>query len=174
MIIQHYASRQAPPRSESIPCGYRENQLTGSPSRQFPRFQGSAEFPVTMIEEPPRDVPPRPVLATSSKARAAHQGEGAWTVTLIDDEPVSLTIQQPEAATHDSPRKLLRPGRRRKGEQNGQSKLTWADVAEIREQARVGVSQRDLAETYQVSQTTIFDVISGRTWRDDNRYEMGE
>lgn len=163
-MIIHYAARQAPPRPESIPKGPQVNQLTGEPPRQFPKYQGSGDFLVTMIEEPPPVIPPQPVMATGKN------WDNGPDVQLIEEEPGALPYQQPSenTTTYRTPRRF-RPGRSRAGSANGMAKLTEAAVVQIREQIREqaqnGVSQRKLAKIYQVSQATISDVVSGRTWQ---------
>jgi DNA-binding XRE family transcriptional regulator len=55
---------------------------------------------------------------------------------------------------------------RRRGSSNGCAKLTEADVLEIQAAyAAGGVTQRELAEQYDVSTGTINHILTGRNWR---------
>lgn len=57
---------------------------------------------------------------------------------------------------------------RRKGEDHHNSSLTREQVEEIKEKyENTDASQRDLAAEYGVSQTTIYDVLNGRSWKDE-------
>jgi hypothetical protein len=53
-----------------------------------------------------------------------------------------------------------------KGAANGNSRLTAADVSEIKAMKRRGLMSKDIASAFSVSPTTITDIIKGRTWRD--------
>ncbi len=56
-------------------------------------------------------------------------------------------------------------GRSNRGERHGHAKLTSADVLVIRAAyASGGVTQRELADRYDVSQSQISYVVTGRTW----------
>lgn len=52
-----------------------------------------------------------------------------------------------------------------RGEQQANSKLTDVKVAEIRKRLRQGESQCGLAKEYGVTQTCIFHISTGRSWR---------
>ena len=52
------------------------------------------------------------------------------------------------------------------GARNGSAKLTEAQVSTIRQRYEAGgVTQRELARQYLVSQNTVFDLLRGRTWQ---------
>jgi len=51
-----------------------------------------------------------------------------------------------------------------RGAQHWKAKLTEYQVREMRIYARSGVKQRELAEYYGVTQPSVSDVVSGRTW----------
>jgi len=52
------------------------------------------------------------------------------------------------------------------GENNGQAKLTCEKVIEIREAySNGGLTQRQLAEKYRVSQSVINGIVNNKTWR---------
>ena len=63
--------------------------------------------------------------------------------------------------SHKHPEKLAH------GEKSGQSKLTQAQVDEIRVLVKSGVMQKDLAPRYGVIPDTISRIIRGATWRRD-------
>ena len=44
-------------------------------------------------------------------------------------------------------------------------RLTRDQVRAIRERHKIGISQANLRRMYNVSQSTISDVVSGKTWR---------
>jgi hypothetical protein len=62
-----------------------------------------------------------------------------------------------------------------RGERNGNAKLTWATVNEIRETYTIGsIGQNKLAKRYGVALSTMQDVIHGITWvPDTGRKERG-
>ena len=53
----------------------------------------------------------------------------------------------------------------RRGEQHGGAKLTWKQVAEIRQRVAEGESYRQLAREYGVSHVSISCVARGITWK---------
>lgn len=61
---------------------------------------------------------------------------------------------------------MVDAGRQASGEANGNADLTGDQVLEIRQQYATGlVSQRALARAYGVSQGTIWQIVSGKTWK---------
>lgn len=59
----------------------------------------------------------------------------------------------------------VRHGTRARGRDNGNSKLTAEQVADIRRQYATGlVSQRSLAERFSVSQRTIWNIVNREQW----------
>ena len=55
--------------------------------------------------------------------------------------------------------------RQARGESNGRSKLTAAEVQEVRRLWADGVQQKDLAVRLDVHPKTIFQIVHGWTWR---------
>ena len=51
-----------------------------------------------------------------------------------------------------------------KGETNGSSKLTEAQVREIKEKSAQGIASRKIAKEYGVTKTLILYIRSGRLW----------
>lgn len=82
------------------------------------------------------------------------------------DNPPCVRPSHLDEGTHlDNMRDRNERGRQARGDRNGQSKLTWPDVAAIRElYAAGGVRQADLAAAFGVSQSTIRDVVGRRLW----------
>ena|ERR1700758_5002651 len=79
---------------------------------------------------------------------------------------------------------MLRDGTDPNGDRHGMAKLTWEQVDEIRRRLPAGLrpgtrpkhlrhlpTQQDLADEYGVSQTAIYEIITGRTWRPEFRRE---
>lgn len=53
-----------------------------------------------------------------------------------------------------------------RGERQGLSKLTWELVREIRRLRAAGWEQISLAKHFGVSQATIWQIVSGKTWKE--------
>ena len=51
-----------------------------------------------------------------------------------------------------------------RGERNPSSKLCASDVQDIRRRASLGETQRQIAVDFGVSQSTVSDIVCGRTW----------
>ena len=51
---------------------------------------------------------------------------------------------------------------------NGNTKLTWDDVRGIRAQVGAGIRQKDIANAYGVSPSTIYNIIHHQTWKTEN------
>lgn len=61
-------------------------------------------------------------------------------------------------------------GARLRGQRNGMAKLTPEAVAEIRAKHTAGgVSQRQLAKVYSVSQGTIWQIVNGHYWKPNSQ-----
>ena len=54
------------------------------------------------------------------------------------------------------------------GERQGLSVLTWDKVREIRKLSINGATQTQLANQFGVSQGTIWQVVSGKTWKEES------
>ena len=69
----------------------------------------------------------------------------------------------------DNRRDKMSKGRQAKGEENGQSKLTWNQAATIRKRYAAGnTTQQQLADEYGVTHSVISDIISNEGWFDSN------
>lgn len=67
----------------------------------------------------------------------------------------------------------LRDGTDNQGEKHGASKLTEADVLEIRKRYATGrITQRALAEEYGVTQSVISEIVNRKIWTHLPNYEM--
>ena len=78
--------------------------------------------------------------------------------------PSHLFLGTPEDNSGDAARK----GRMARGERNSGCKLRAATVLRIRREYRCGCSdhsQRTLARKYSISQTQIWSIVNGRTWK---------
>ena len=62
-------------------------------------------------------------------------------------------------------RDAARKGRMANGARNGQAKLTWTEVKEIRQRHKSGLSQRKMSKEYSVSPSTICRLLKGKAWR---------
>lgn len=84
------------------------------------------------------------------------------------DNPRCINPEHLVLGTHlDNMRDMTERNRQAKGEQQGASKLTAAQVLEIRERyvpKSKGSSQRALAKLYGVTQTTIGHIVRGEYW----------
>ena len=70
----------------------------------------------------------------------------------------------PEVFTPEN--KHLHAGRAHSGSVNGRSKLTEADVIQIRQLNKEGFNNQYIYDKFpQVSQTTIRNIINGKTWK---------
>lgn len=59
-----------------------------------------------------------------------------------------------------------RKGRNARGERGGMARFTEAQILEMRRRYKVGgVTQRKLAAEYGTSQTVVWGILSGRTWK---------
>jgi len=63
----------------------------------------------------------------------------------------------------------MHPESRPRGEKNKGAKLTWEVVDEIRLAEKCGVTQRALAARFGVRQSTVWQILRGRTWKDSFR-----
>ena len=51
------------------------------------------------------------------------------------------------------------------GEQAGQAKLTEKEAIEIYQLAKAGGSPYEIADKYNISFTTVYDIYKGRSWK---------
>jgi hypothetical protein len=99
---------------------------------------------------------------------------------MTDNRAANLSYGTREQNAAD----MLRDGTDPNGDRHGMAKLTWEQVDEIRTRLPAGLrpgtrpkhlrhlpTQQDLADEYGVSQTAIYEIITGRTWRPEFRRE---
>ena len=58
----------------------------------------------------------------------------------------------------------FRHGRTNRGEENVTSKLTEFDIKRLRELKSMGVTNIEISKIFDVTQTTVGDILKGRTW----------
>jgi integrase len=56
----------------------------------------------------------------------------------------------------------------------GHAKLNWELVREIRERAQAGMSQQQLADTFQISQPLCSQIVRGDIWNPDAKLTTGD
>lgn len=82
-----------------------------------------------------------------------------------DGNPLNNNINNLRWDTHiGNQRDRVKHGTSNRGSQCAASKLTTAEVQNIR-QMPIGIPQRKLAKDYGVSQVTIHDILRHKTWR---------
>lgn len=55
-----------------------------------------------------------------------------------------------------------------KGDNNGNSKLTWEDVRFIRDYHSAGCLQKDLCEALKISAATVSQIVNNKSWMEEN------
>jgi len=94
-----------------------------------------------------------------------EQDPGSLKVLHKCDNPACVNADHLFLGTQeDNIADMVRKGRHIKGETVENSKLTEADVLEIRRLARNGWLQKDIAKKFQVSRPCISRLLSGKTW----------
>jgi hypothetical protein len=63
-------------------------------------------------------------------------------------------------------------GRSNRGERHGMAKLVPAEVEQIRRLAGQGKSQRYIADVFGITQQSVSDIVTGRTWGWQNEKEV--
>ncbi len=94
--------------------------------------------------------------APSPKHEAAHRNGNR-----TDNRPANLKW----ATGTENAADKLEHGTQAKGEGHGMSKLRSADIVSIRSQAERGIPHHAIAEQFEVTQTCVSQVVSGKTWR---------
>jgi hypothetical protein len=70
-----------------------------------------------------------------------------------------------EGTPLDNMRDCIKKGRNARGSKSGNAKLNEYKVVEIREKHSSGIRVKDLADEYNVSTSTISDVVKHETWK---------
>lgn len=107
--------------------------------------------------------------------RPLHTFEGTHEINMADMKAKNRQAVGDKHGSRLHPERLIRgkkwhrahpPATRTIGERNRHAKLTYEDVAAIRKLWSTGnYFQRELAEKYNVLQTTIGRVVTNQTWR---------
>jgi hypothetical protein len=83
----------------------------------------------------------------------------------ICDNPKCVNVEHLQEGTQaDNMKDKVKKRRQAIGENNGQSRLTEAQVLDIKKALVNGASMRSLAKKYGVSKTAIKYILIGRTW----------
>ncbi len=83
----------------------------------------------------------------------------------LDDNPANCSLDNLAWGSHlQNARDKIRNGRQPRGERSGTAKLCGLEVALLRAGSRFA-SQRELARTFGVSQTTVWEILHGKKWR---------
>ena len=99
---------------------------------------------------------------------AGASADGTDVVMHLCDNPPCVRPSHLRIATQrDNVRDALNKRRLRTGDRNHLSKLTADQVVDIRAQLKRGVTLRDIARAYGVSDGTIGHIASGRNWKHD-------
>lgn len=78
-----------------------------------------------------------------------------------DNRPANLQWGTPKDNGGDT----VRHGRTRRGQKNGQAKLTESDVIEIRRRCRAGETNRAVAHDFGVTRQNVGLIMSGQKWQ---------
>jgi hypothetical protein len=92
--------------------------------------------------------------------------DGMYIMHFVCDNPKCVNPAHLKEGSHqDNMTDMVNKCRSAKGDKNGNSKLTEAQVLEIREKYSQGVSSyRKLGQEYEVSHTVISKIINYRIW----------
>ena len=111
-----------------------------------------------------------PITPAPPASRTTGKPGPMWRDDLDDEwlppivEPPSGPAEPPAPAP-DHPGGPLRFGPEPRGTDNGRSKLTEADVAELKGRRREGWSTGELARFFGVTRGNVCAIIHGKTWR---------
>lgn len=84
----------------------------------------------------------------------------------IDGNPENNSLKNLEWNTRSiNQRDRVLHGTSNRGSRNGQSKLTESDILKIKEMARKGILQREIAKIFNVSRQTISDITTKKSWK---------
>ncbi len=86
-------------------------------------------------------------------------------VLHVCDNPACINVEHLFlGTTAENSKDMVRKGRSARGERHGSSKLTEKDIFQIRELLREGILQKEMAKTFDVTDTTISDIKLGKSW----------
>ena len=92
----------------------------------------------------------------SPKHEVAH-----WDGNALNNRPSNLRWATHQENKHDDD---IRLGATPRGSRNGQATLTETDVKNIRALLDTGLSQENIGRLFGVSQTTVWQIKSGKKW----------
>ena len=94
------------------------------------------------------------------KLSEAHKGQTPWNKGMKGQ-------YKTKPRTEEAKQKISKAN---SGENNGQSKLNWKIVREIREKYKTGeYTQKQLATLFDISQTQVNSVVNNRSWRENDQ-----
>lgn len=117
------------------------------------------------------------VLQRGNKTQLAHRYIYSMVVGPLADNLVLHRCDTPSCVNphhlflgtaNDNMQDMVRKGRNRPAKKYGSlhpaAKLTEADIPIIKKLSQSGLSQREIAVKFNVSQRTIWDIVHGRIW----------
>jgi hypothetical protein len=82
-----------------------------------------------------------------------------------DGDPTNNQLNNLRWDTHKANgQDMVRHGSQPRGQAHYNSKLTEEDVHEIRQMLRLGRRQKDIAKQFQIDQSTVANIKSGKSW----------
>ena len=96
-----------------------------------------------------------------------HKGDIPESMFILHscDNSMCVNPEHLSVGSHeDNMRDKVNKNRQAKGSNNGNSKLTQEQVREIKNKINLGISQRQIAKEYRVSNPAINKIKTGRTW----------
>jgi group I intron endonuclease len=87
----------------------------------------------------------------------AHKGQNPWNKGKKGTYHTKPQTEETKSAI----------SKKNSGENNGQTKLTWEIVKEIRSLHKQGLLQKDLAKKFNISNANISNIINNKLWRED-------
>lgn len=104
-------------------------------------------------------------LHPERRARGDRHGSRLHPERRARGERSGASLHPEALARGDAHYSRLHPERLARGDRHGMAKLTGADVAEIRERAAAGESNRFIAQSLGVSDRAVGRVVNRETWR---------
>jgi hypothetical protein len=99
---------------------------------------------------------------------------GLQVLHLCDNPPCVNPVHLFVGTNHDNVLDSMKKGRRaiqdpRPADRNGTSDLFWDDIDNIRMRAAAGESQKSIAVSYGIAQSSVSRIVNQEVWRDEHR-----